>query len=92
MDAILWNIEQLGQSLTLHSKTTQGLYTQNMIGISVILRTLDPVQRFEHIFWIQQRWQRLQMYQKHIVPTLHAGPNYTPGSTHDLQTVLILWH
>ena len=47
MAAILWNLEQLGQNLALHSGTTPDIYLQNMIGISVTLRMLDPGQRLE---------------------------------------------
>ena len=64
----------------LHFGTTQNMCPQNMIGISVILRMLDPGQRFRYTFWILRWWQhqRLQRYQNHIHvgPTLHVGTCY----------------
>ena len=69
-----WNLEQfLGRNFALHSRTTQGMCMQSMIGISVTLMMLDPVQKFKHKFWILQ-WQ-LQMYQKNIGSTLNVRPN-----------------
>ena len=67
MAAILWNLEQLGRNFSLHSRTTQRMCMQNIYGISVIMRALEPAQRFKHTFWIWQ--QGLQHYQKHIGPT-----------------------
>ena len=53
-----------------HTRTTQGLYMQYIIGISVTMRALEPGQRFQRSFWMQrwrlrrqQRRQRLQSYQ-----------------------------
>ena len=51
MAAILRDLEQLGQYLALHTRTTQGLRLQKIIGISGIMRALDPGQRFEHTFF-----------------------------------------
>ena len=76
MDAILWNLEHLSWNFALHSETTQGMCMRSMIGISVLLRMLDPVQGLEHTFLTQRQWGRqwwwLQMYPKRISPTLHV--------------------
>ena len=73
MAAILRNLEQLGRYFALHTMTTQSMCLQNIFGISVIMRALDPGQRFEHTFWILLRWW-LQRHQKHIGSTLHVEP------------------
>ena len=52
MATILQNLDQLGQNFALHSETTQSMCLQNIIGISVQLRALDPAQRFQHTIWI----------------------------------------
>ena len=72
--AILRNLEQFGQDFALHSRTTQGMCMQNIIGIPVIMRALALEQRFGNTFWIMWR-RRLQLYQKHKGPTHHMGPN-----------------
>ena len=79
---ILGDLEQLGRYFVLHTRTSQGMCLQNITGISVIMRALDPGQRFEHTFWILllpslplilcRRQQQLQRHQKHLGPTLHV--------------------
>ena len=79
MVVVSWNLEELGQTLALHSGTTQDMFLQNFIGISVKLKVPDPEQRFEHTFRILlhflRRRQQLQTYQIHILITLYVGPN-----------------
>ena len=84
MATISRNLEQLGWNFALSSGTTQDLCMQNIIGISVKLRALDPTQRFEHTFWILLllRRRRLQTYQTHIGPKLHVRPNYYTFKKH----------
>ena len=72
---ILWNLKQLGQNFALHSRTTQSISIQTIIGISVTMRTLEPAQRFKHTFWILRWGRRFQTYPKYIGPTLHVEPN-----------------
>ena len=81
MATILRNLEQLGRHLALLSGTIHSIRSQNIIGISVKLRALDPAQRFEHTFWnLFLRRRRLQIYQTHIGPILDVGPNWkTPN-------------
>ena len=74
MAVILQNLLQLGQTYALGCGTTQGMCMQNIIGISVIMRALELVQRFANTVWILRQW-RLQCCQKQIGPTLHVGPN-----------------
>ena len=49
---------------------------QNMIGIIVTLRMLNPVQGFEHTVWILWQRRHPKVHQTHICPTLHVEPNY----------------
>ena len=77
--AILWDLEQLGLSFAFHTRTTQGMCTQNLIGCSGTMRMQEPTQRFNHRFWLQW-WQGLQTYQNHVGPTLHVGSKYSLGT------------
>ena len=74
MATISRNLEQLARNFALHSRTTEYMCLQNIIGISVKMRALGPGQRLQRTFWILWR-RRLQRYEKHIGPTLHVGPN-----------------
>ena len=60
--AISWNLQQLGWNFALLSSTTQGMCMRNIIGISVIMRALEPAQRFKHTFCLWRQW-RLWTYQ-----------------------------
>ena len=71
---ILWDLEQLGRNFALSTRTIQGMCTEDMIGISVTMRMLEPTQRFEHRNWLQQ-W--LQTYKNHI--HVHIGPTCSVG-------------
>ena len=75
MAAILQNLYHLGPNFALHSRTTQDMCVQNIIGISAKLRALARSQRFSYTFRILRRRRRLQTNRTHIGPHIHVGPN-----------------
>ena len=72
MAAILWHLEQLVRNFALYSRTTQGMRMQNMIGISVTLRTIEPAQMYAQILDPAAVASNIS---KTYRQTLHVGPN-----------------
>ena len=95
MAAISRNLEQLRPHFALHSRITQHMCLQNIIGISAKLRVLGPNQIFHYsinTFWILlMRRQQLQTNQTHIGPTLHVGPKYHPGPNSHIYRLLSMY-
>ena len=84
------NIELLGRNFALHSGTTQSMCLQNIIGISVKLRALDPSQRFKHTFWILDPpplAAAASMLSKTYKSHTHVGPDnkYTHCTVNNIQ-------